>query len=152
VHEGARPAVEADRPILEGLYRAATAELAEERGGKVLAAVEHRGRTDPLVLGRDGEHVLAGTIDGAVVGYARIVERALEDGSTLAVLTDIYVEPGARGVGVGATLLEAAISWATERGCTGIDSLALPGMRASKNFFEAAGMVARLIVVHRALP
>jgi hypothetical protein len=33
----------------------------------------------------------------------------------------------------------------------GIDAVALPGMRETKNFFEAAGLVARAIVVHKAL-
>ena len=44
-----------------------------------------------------------------------------------------------------------AIAWATERGCFGIESMALPGNRETKNFFERFGLVARAIVVHRAL-
>jgi GNAT superfamily N-acetyltransferase len=101
---------------------------------------------DPDVL------VLAGTIDGAVVGYARVHAEALPGDRELAVLTDVFVDAGAREVGVGALLLDAAVDWARRRGAVGIDSLALPGMRATKNFFEAAGLVARAIVVHKALP
>lgn len=118
----------------------------------MLAAHRFRHQPQPVSLGTERELVLAGTIDGAVVGYAMAHEEPLEDGGRVAVLTDVYVEPDARGVGVGAALLDAAVAWATERGCRGIDSAVLPGMRASKNFFEAAGMVARLIVVHRPLP
>lgn len=40
---------------------------------------------------------------------------------------------------------------ATAAGCLGIDALALPGNRETKNFFEASGLTARAIVVHRSL-
>ena len=80
-----------------------------------------------------------------------VIEK-LSDGGELARLTDVYVEPEARGVGVGEMLLDAVVAWATERGCIGIDSLALPGNRETKNFFESFGLVARAIVVHRPLP
>ena len=43
------------------------------------------------------------------------------------------------------------IAEATARGAVGIEALALPGDRATKNFFEAQGMVARAIIVHRQL-
>jgi hypothetical protein len=36
-------------------------------------------------------------------------------------------------------------------GCVGIDALALPGNRQTKNFFESFGFTARAIVVHRRL-
>jgi len=49
-------------------------------------------------------------------------------------------------------LLDYVIEWATERHCVGVDSLVLPGNRETKNFFESFGLVARAIVVHRALP
>ena len=39
--------------------------------------------------------------------------------------------------------------WARATGCIGIESMALPGDRDTKNFFEAAGLIARAIVVHR---
>ncbi|MEY2423942.1 MAG: hypothetical protein QOI95_4009 [Acidimicrobiaceae bacterium] len=96
--------------------------------------------------------VLAGAIDDAVIGYAVAVIEAFSDGSELARLTDVYVEPEARGVGVGEALLDDVVAWATERHCVGIDSLALPGNRETKNFFESFGLVARAIVVHRPLP
>ena len=96
--------------------------------------------------------MLVGEIDGAVVGYARARLDRLSTGDLHADLTDLYVEPDAREVGVGEALLDAVIGWATAQGCTGIDSVALPGMRDTKNFFESAGMVARAIVVHRKLP
>ena len=146
--EAARPATAEDTPAVEALFRAATEELRVERGGELWARQVDRDRG--FVPPADGL-VLVGTIDGAVVGYAVVRIDALVDGGSLAVLDDVYVEVDARGVGVGELLLDAAVAFARSRGCVGIDALALPGMRGSKNFFEAAGLVARAIVVHKRL-
>ena len=43
------------------------------------------------------------------------------------------------------------VAWCRERGCLGIDAAALPGSRATKNFFEESGFSARLLVMHHAL-
>jgi len=153
--EGVRPAVADDVPRLAELAGQAIEELAGQKGGLIWR--RHAARRDPLAEGLaedvadDDTQVLAGLIDDAVVGYSvTSVEQVSEDGK-LAVVRDIYVEPGARGVGVGAALLEAVLAWAGERGCLGVDALALPGGRATKNFFESFGLVARAIVVHRDL-
>jgi GNAT superfamily N-acetyltransferase len=131
------------------------AELSEQKGGVVWR--RHAARGEPL---RDGlaadlddeaTQVLVGTIDDVVVGYAVTTAEALPDGGHLAVVRDLYVSPGARGVGVGAGLMDEVLVWAGERGCVGVDALALPGSRATKNFFEGFGLVARAIVVHREL-
>jgi ribosomal protein S18 acetylase RimI-like enzyme len=144
--EAARPATADDAAAIAALFDTATAELRAERGGELWA--RRAGRDQGFLAPEDGA-VLAGTIDGTVVGYAVVRYEELVDGGLLAVLDDIYVDVEARGVGVGEALLDLAIAVARERGCVGIDSVALPGMRATKNFFEAAGMVARAIVVHR---
>ena len=149
--EEARRATVEDLPAILDLYLAATAELRAEKGGEVWAATTDRDGDPDLDLADDDLLVLAGTFGGVVVGYARVERHDLPDGSALAVLTDVYVEPAAREVGLGEALLDAAIAWAHDRGCRGIDSIALPGMRATKNFFEAAGLVARAITVHRRL-
>ncbi len=67
-------------------------------------------------------------------------------------VTDLYTEPGARELGLGEITMQALVDWCTERGCFGVDSLALPGDRHTKNFFESFGLVARALIVHRALP
>ncbi len=146
--EAARPATDADRPAIEALHRHATTELRAEKGGELWARQTDRaaGPSWPA----DGL-VLAGTIDDVVVGYAIVHAEALADGGVLAVLTDVFVDPGARGVGGGESLLDAVLSWAAERGCVGVDAVALPGMRASKNVYEAAGLVARAYFVHKRL-
>jgi GNAT superfamily N-acetyltransferase len=148
VDEAARPATAEDTPAIGALFRAATEELRAERGGELWA--RERDRDGGFVPPDDGL-VLVGTIDGAVVGYAVVRVESFVDGGRLAVLDDVYVDAEARGVSIGALLLDAAIAFARKQGCVGIDSLALPGMRGSKNFFEAAGLVARAIVVHKKL-
>jgi GNAT superfamily N-acetyltransferase len=66
-----------------------------------------------------------------------------------AFVEQIYVDPGGRAVGVGEAMVGLLVDEATTRGAIGIESLALPGDRATKNFFENQGMVARAIIVHR---
>jgi GNAT superfamily N-acetyltransferase len=150
--EAARPAAPADAERIAALHRQATVELTAQRGGPTWAARTSRERFDGFDLANPTHLVLVGEIDGVVVGYARARLDRLSTGELLADLTDLYVEPDAREVGVGEAMLDAVIEWATAQGCTGIDSVALPGMRDTKNFFESAGMVARAIVVHRKLP
>jgi hypothetical protein len=43
------------------------------------------------------------------------------------------------------------VAFCATRGCTGIDALALPGHRTTKNFFEGFGFTARALVMHREL-
>jgi GNAT superfamily N-acetyltransferase len=156
VVEAVRHATHDDIAQLVELARAAVAELSATKGGTVWARRE--GRSEPLeepihAAIADADAVsLVGTIDDVVVGYAIAAVEVLTDGGRLARLTDLYVEPAAREIGIGELLLDAVLTWATEGGCFGIDSIVLPGNRETKNFFEAAGMVARAIIVHRSLP
>ena len=95
--------------------------------------------------------MLAGTVDDVVAGYAVARLEELRDGEVLGVLTDIFVEREARAVGVGEALVDCVTEWCEGHGCIGIDALALPGNRDTKNFFETFGFTARAIVVHRRL-
>lgn len=156
--EGVRPATRHDLPELIRLADLARAELGAERGGPMWTLLH--GRPDPLqaTLSADlneadaGEGiVLLGTYAGAAGGYATAHTETLGDGTTIAVISDVYVEPAFRDVGLGGALMEALFAWAGEAGCRGIDALALPGMRHSKNFFERFGLTARAILVHRDL-
>jgi GNAT superfamily N-acetyltransferase len=63
-------------------------------------------------------------------------------------ITDLFVEPGARAVGVGEALMDALLPWFRARECRGVDATALPGNRETKNFFEMSGFTARLLVMH----
>jgi GNAT superfamily N-acetyltransferase len=155
VEETSRLAVDADLPRLVELASAAIVELTPTRGGAIWARREAR----PAPLEADlaasiasPDHlVLVGEVDGVTVGYAIAQLEPLRDGGVLARLDDLYVDPGARGIGVGETMMNHVLDWARDQGCVGIDSVALPGNRATKNFFESFGLVARAIVVHRPL-
>jgi GNAT superfamily N-acetyltransferase len=150
VDAAARPAESGDLATLVDLARAARAEQAGQRGGKLLVA-RHL-RPEPLdlafdeALGDPTTGLWAGTIDGVPVGYA--IVSADDD---IAVIEELHVDPAARAVGVGEALLDVILIWAKEQACTGIDAFALPGARDTKNFFETFGMTARLLVVHRDL-
>ena len=153
--EAVRRATVDDLPVLAALTASAVDEQRESRGGAVWSVREARevpAETSlQASLGDPSQLVLAGTIDDVVVGYAAVRTEELRDGTTLGVITDIYTEAGAREVGIGELLVDEVIAWCTERGCRGVDALALPGNRETKNFFETAGLVARAIVVHKKL-
>ena len=151
--ETARPATEADLDRLVELCRAALAEVgSDRRGGALFAARE--GRAEPVeeslagILRNEDALLVAGTIDDVVVGYAAAQLELLRDGARLGRIDDLYVEPGARSVGVGEAMMKLLLDWCREHRCRGVDALALPGMRATKNFFEESGFSARLIVMH----
>ncbi|MBV9664434.1 MAG: GNAT family N-acetyltransferase [Actinobacteria bacterium] len=150
--EGVRPATAADLPQVAALCRDAILEKAPARGGTVFVAREARAEPveDSLSAAIDdgAQQVWVGTIDDVVIAYAVAGVEDLRTGDRLGVIDDIYVEPGARGVGVGEALMGAALEWLTAKGCTGVDAHALPGDRATKNFFEASGFSARLLVMH----
>jgi GNAT superfamily N-acetyltransferase len=153
--EGARPATEADVPRLAELARAAIAELVPTRGGAVWHARE--ARPEPIeeglaaLLSDPSALVVAGTIDGVVVGYGVVRVEQLGDGSRLGVIDDIYVQDEARGVGLGEAMMGDMVSWCVGRGCFGMDAMALPGHRSTKNFFEESGFTARKLVMHHSL-
>jgi GNAT superfamily N-acetyltransferase len=155
VEEGVREATRADLARLVSLARAAIAELTPMRGGRVWAARD--ARREPLehglaaVLDDPTRRAVLGTIDGVAVGYGVVRVEQLGDGACLGVVDDMFVEEGARGVGVGEAMMDDLVEWCRVRGCVGVDVIALPGHRAAKNFFEEAGFTARKIVMHRRL-
>ncbi len=153
--EAARPAVSDDVPRLAELTRAAIAELTPTRGGEVWRAAE--ARTEPIEAGLDAllddpdALVVAGTLDGVVVGYAVVRVEHLADGSRLGVIDDIFVESEGRGIGLGETMMTDLVSWSVDHGCFGMDAMALPGHRQTKNFFEESGFTARKLIMHHSL-
>jgi len=156
--EGARPAVQQDAERCAELCRGATDELQAKRGGPLALRGEVRLLTEALlsagglatlVAGAD-RRVLVGTVDDVVVGFA--VGRVEEVGEKrLGVIEGCYVEPGARGVGVGRAMLDGLLVFFRSSGCDAVDATALPGDRGTKNFYEAAGFKARLLTLHHEL-
>lgn len=129
------------------------AELTPMKGGALWAVRESR--PEPLedaygsLLDREDVRLVVGTVDSVVIGFGAVVVEVLRSGAPLGVVTDLFVEPEAREVGVGEALAGDLVDFCTARKCVGVDAMALPGHRAAKNFFEDSGFTARAIVMHR---
>ena len=153
--EAARPATADDVLRVLELSAQLRAELVGNRGGDLWQRthdpVEHTAPGLRSLLGYPEDCVLVGTLDDSTVGYLIARAHTLADGSRLAAISELYVEPGAREVAVGEALVNRVLAWATEHGCVGVDATALPGDRAAKNFFETNGFVARSLTMHRPL-
>ena len=152
--DGARRATVDDIPRLAELAREAHRELGPLRGGHIF--LNRETRREPFEAGFteaiDGDGiVLCGTIDDVVVGYAVGLVEDLSDGRRLGVISDLFVESEARAVGVGERMMEELLAWFQTRQCFGVDAMALPGARETKNFFEESGFSARLLVMHHKL-
>ena len=153
--EGVRPARGADVPAILDLVSALRSELTPMRGGTIWAVRE--ARPEPLeaaykaLLDRSDALVVVGTIDDTPVGFGVGEVETLQDGSRLGVVSELFVDPEARAVGVGEAMLGALVDFCTAAGCIGVDAFALPGHRAAKNFFEESGFTARGILMHHRL-
>jgi ribosomal protein S18 acetylase RimI-like enzyme len=153
--EGSRPATAEDLPRIAELAELAREELVPMKGGALWSARE--AIAEPFedaygaLIDRDDALVVVGTVDEMIVGFGVVALERLRTGETLGVISDIFVEPGARAVGVGEAMADDLVAFCATRGCTGIDALALPGHRTTKNFFEGSGFTARALVMHRAL-
>ncbi len=154
--EAVRPAVADDLPRLVELADELVEAVVSQRGGPLLIDPEDGGHgpegsaTRLSQLLGDGEAlVLAGTLDQAVTGFALCHLEDRGGHGRHGVLDACYVEPEARGVGLGRALMEAQLSWLEERGCRWVDGTALPGDRGAKNFYESAGFKARMLTMHR---
>jgi GNAT superfamily N-acetyltransferase len=153
--EGSRPATAADVPRIVELARMMRAELGASRGGPQLLARE--ARREPLadtyaaLLDGPDTLVVVGTYDDVVVGYGVVAIEPVAGDAPVGVVTDLFVEEGAREVGVGEAVVAALVAFCGTAGCSGVDASALPGHRAAKNFFETHGFTARLLVMHRPL-
>lgn len=144
-----RPIGDADVAGVVDLLEQAHRHQLEQRDGEMWATVNAVPVTEERACHR-AEHglVLVGTVLGVPVGVVVARHEVVSD-KRLALIEELYTEPEARGVGVGRRLIQAVELWARATGCIGIESMALPGDRDTKNFFEAAGLIARAIVVHR---
>lgn len=151
----ARPAAAEHVGVIAQMAAEAVAEQDDARGGWVWSRREVRERPFEESVAADLDDpdsaVWIGEIDGAPVGYAVATVESLQTGEVLGRVTDLYVTQGAREVSVGEALIGELLQWCAERGCVGVDSMALPGNRATKNFFETFGFTARLLVLHRSL-
>ena len=133
---------------LEGEYRTAVAGVT--RGGpewlheNPILGPEGWARTlaDPLC------RTLVAGLDAVPLGYGAM---RLSAATSTAVITTVYVDPGARELGLGDALVGQLLAAARGANLQAVEATALPGDRDTKNLFERAGLVARLIVVRKRL-
>jgi GNAT superfamily N-acetyltransferase len=131
---------------LARLRDAALDEIAPKRGGRLLAD-DRAGAPIEEAIEDPDRLVVVGEVDGVAVGLGVVrVERS--PSATRGAVEMLYVEPGARGVGVGEAMLGLMVDWSSSAGCVGVDAPALPGSRVAKAFFETQGFVTRLLVMH----
>jgi L-amino acid N-acyltransferase YncA len=153
VEIAARDAGKEDIEVLVELYRELEVEQAALRPLWPLAD----GLDEPVAAHfaagiEDGETlVLIGTIDGQPLGflYARPEPLLVQaGGARVGTVRIIHTHHGARGVGVGSAMMALALERMRATGLHWFDARVSPGHRSAKNFFEANGFSARLIVMH----
>jgi GNAT superfamily N-acetyltransferase len=151
--EHTRVANHDDLDVLEFLVTEGRSSIVDARGGRMWLlrdASTPIGQTYSEAVEDAEALVLLACIDDVPLGF--LLARLSPAGhDTIAVAEELFVTPEARGVGLGEAMMVATVAWATEHSCSGIDGYALPGDRATKNYFETFGLVARGIVVHRDL-
>lgn len=141
-----RPATAADHDQLHDLEGEARAALVGQRGGDQWLG-EHAEVGDGWSRRIDEVDVFVGIIDEVVIAYI-----VAELGADAVVRIDqVWVTPEARELGFGDELLATAIETARQRGAVAVEGQALPGDRHTKNLYERAGIVARLITTFRRL-
>ncbi len=153
--EGARLAVPSDAGSVSNIAERARMEFQQARGGAMFLAHELAGPpVDVQILSAiadDAALAVVGCYDEVVFGYGLATYERLADGHLVVALSHLVVDADARGVGIGEAMMDLILDEARGLGCTGIDSVALPGDRSTKNFFESFGLKARLLTVHRHL-
>ncbi len=150
-----RTATFADLDVLVELYRGLEAEQTAIKPMWPLAD----GLPEPVadafrsILADTESRLVLGTIDEVPLGFAWCRSEGLlpQAGSDrVAVVRLIHTVEAARGVGVGDAMITDLLTDFRGRGHKLFDARVSPGHRHAKNFFEANGFSARLIVMHHA--
>ncbi len=150
----ARRATVDDLPELLRMYGELSAEQSAIRG--IWPSVD--GLAAPIessltsLVNEDHATAIVGEIDGVTVGFLVAVEEPLLEPMSerrIGVVQFIFTDHEARGVGVGAAMLDLAIERLEGRGIDLFDVRVSPGHRLAKNFFESNGFKARSITMHR---
>jgi phosphinothricin acetyltransferase len=129
-----RAARPADVPAITAIYNRGIAEReatfeTRPRGPEEVAAWLQEGR--PLLVAEAG--------DGTVLGFARVSAYSGRDAYRGVGEHGVYVDPGARGDGLGRRLLEALAVEAAARGYHKLTSRILASNAASRAVHRAAG-------------
>ena len=132
--------MEAEQVALKPVWRVADG-LPEPAGAAIKEAI-----ADEATL------VVIGSIDDVPFGFAIAGSDSLlpqADGEEMGVVRYLFTDHEAREVGVAEAMAQLVLAELRARGHRRFDVRVLPGHRLAKNFFEANGFSARLIVMHR---
>ncbi|MFM5885547.1 MAG: N-acetyltransferase family protein [Novosphingobium sp.] len=131
-----RPAAPADLPLIADLIRA----LADYE------KLAHEVRFDDAVLGdklfghRPYAEVLIGEIDGTAQGFALFFHNfSTFEGKPGIYLEDLFVQPAARGSGLGKALLAQLAALAVERDCARLEWSVLDWNELAIGFYKSLG-------------
>ncbi len=152
--ESVRRAESADLGRCRELVAEAVAAAEDQRGAALLFAGATPAELASTLVERwsadDAASVVLGVFEGVTVGLAA-GSVARSGPRTIGRIECFYVEPEARAVGVGQSMVESLLEFFASRGCSDVDAMALPGDRSSKQLLESAGFKARLLILHRSL-
>ncbi|WP_305042819.1 GNAT family N-acetyltransferase [Geoalkalibacter sp.] len=115
-------------------------EAAQRRGLALILAHPEQGR---ILVAREADRVLG------MVNLLYTVSTAL--GGRVALLEDMVVRPEARGLGLGAALLEEAVAVARREGCLRITLLTDADNQAAQRFYQRQGFALSAMVPMRRL-
>lgn len=131
-----RPAVAEDVPLIASLIRA----LAEYE------KLAHEVRFDEAVLrdklfgARPYAEVVIGEVDGAAQGFALFFHNfSTFEGKPGIYLEDLFVQPAARGSGLGKALLSHLAALAVERDCARLEWSVLDWNEPAIGFYKSLG-------------
>ncbi|MBM3662190.1 MAG: GNAT family N-acetyltransferase [Actinobacteria bacterium] len=136
-----RQVLPSDEPDLVELRRRVVDDLMQYRGAAGLIAA-----SAATAASEDSSVHLVVTVAGVVAGEARGLLLADSEEIPLCRIEVLCTDPELRGLGIGHLLIEAVADWAAQRSAGVMEAAALPGDRSTKNFLEAHGLVAHLIV------
>lgn len=143
-----RRALHGDAGELDRLQTLARAAIVLVRGG-ALRLAECTPVTDWASLIDDQDAaVFVGSLLDASVSYMVV---HLSRNADRGIITQAFVEPEGRELGLGDTMLEHALEVVRAAGLSGIEATALPGDRETKNMYERGGLTARKLTVYKSL-
>lgn len=134
---------------LSGLRALCIADLAGRRGAGALLSEPWFGLAREQAAGTACDWIASW--HGVDIGFASACLAGEGSSSAVVKVTSLWVDPSWRELGAGGALCEAIRDWAVENGAVALDAPALPGDRALKRLFEAAGFKARLVVMRAEL-
>ena len=142
-----RLAQQDDVGVLQLLESDARAQLARFRGGEQLGnELPAVGNQWSECIGSGDWGIFVSGFDDVVLGYLCL---NLATTNNVPRIEWVYVTADARQLGLGESLVSAAIEFGSQYGAVAIDAFALPGDRETKNLFERSGLTARLLIVSK---